>query len=67
VVVLISASVIQALLRADLVHDVRFAVVPVIVGGGLRRFPDGLPASRWSLAGTATLAHGAVGLHHRRS
>jgi hypothetical protein len=38
-----------------------------IVGGGLRLFPDGLLASRWSLAGTATLAHGAVGLHYRGS
>jgi hypothetical protein len=41
--------------------------VPVIVGGGLRLFPDGLPASRWSLAGPATLAHRAVGLHYRRA
>jgi dihydrofolate reductase len=67
VLVLTSASVIQALLRADLVDDLRVAVVPVIVGGGLRLFPDGVPASRWSLAGTATLAHGAVGLHYRRA
>jgi dihydrofolate reductase len=53
--------------RGTLVDDVRFAVVPVIVGGGLRLFPDGLPHSRWSLVGTATLAHGAVGLHYRRA
>jgi dihydrofolate reductase len=66
ILVINSASVIQALLRADLVDDVRFAVVPVIVGGGLRLFPEGLPESRWTLAGAATLAHGAVGLHYRR-
>ena len=67
VLVLNSASVIQALLRADLVDDVRFAVVPSIVGGGLRLFPEGLPASRWSLVSGAALAHGAVGLHYRRA
>jgi dihydrofolate reductase len=67
ILVLNSASVIQALLRADLVDDLRVAVVPAIVGGGLRLLADGLPASRWSLAGTSTLAHGAVGLHYRRA
>ncbi|MFC4494386.1 dihydrofolate reductase family protein [Streptomyces ovatisporus] len=67
VLVLNSASIIQALLRADLVDDLRFAVVPVLLGGGLRLFPEGLPASRWSLAETTALKHGAVGLHYRRA
>jgi dihydrofolate reductase len=62
-----SASIIQALLRSDLVDDIRMAVVPAMVGGGLRLFPDGLAASTWELAETTTLAHGAVGLHYRRS
>lgn len=66
ILVLNSASIIQALLRSDLVDDLRFAVVPAVVGGGLRLLPDGLPASRWELAESATLAHGAVGLHYRR-
>ena len=60
-----SASIIQALLRAGLVDDLRFAVVPTIVGGGLRLFTDDLPESRWQLVETTTLAHGAVGLHYR--
>jgi dihydrofolate reductase len=67
ILVLNSASIIQALLRADLVDDLRLAVVPAVLGGGLRLFAEGLPASRWSLAGTSTLAHGAVGLHYRRA
>jgi dihydrofolate reductase len=67
ILVLNSASIIQALLRADLVDDLRFAVVPALLGGGLRLFAEGLPASRWSLAGTSTLAHGAVFLHYRRN
>jgi dihydrofolate reductase len=66
ILVLNSASIIQALLRGDLIDDLRMVVVPAVVGGGLRLFPDGLPASRWALAETTTLAHGAVGLHYRR-
>jgi dihydrofolate reductase len=65
ILVLNSASIIHALLRAGLVDDLRMAVVPVIVGGGLRLLPEGLPASTWDLAETTTLAHGAVGLHYR--
>ena len=37
-----SASVIAELLRRDLVDDLRLAVVPVLVGSGLRLFPDGV-------------------------
>jgi dihydrofolate reductase len=61
-----SASIIHQLMRADLVDDLRMAIVPSVVGGGLRLLPDGLPASKWELAETTTLAHGAVGLHYRR-
>lgn len=61
-----SASIIHQLMRADLVDDLRMAIVPSVVGGGLRLLPDGLPASRWELTETITLAHGAVGLHYRR-
>ncbi len=40
-----SASVIGALLGMDLVDDLRFFVVPTLVGGGLRLFPEGPPQS----------------------
>lgn len=66
ILVMNSASIIHQLMRADLVDDLRMAIVPSVVGGGLRLLPDGLPASRWELAETITLAHGAVGLHCRR-
>jgi dihydrofolate reductase len=46
--------------------DLRFAIVPVIVGGGLRLLPEGLAESRWQLMESATLAHGAVAVHYRR-
>ena len=38
-----SASIIRALLDADLVDEMRLILVPVVVGGGLRIFADGLP------------------------
>lgn len=66
ILVLNSASLIHQLLQADLVDDLRFAIVPAVLGGGLRLLPEGLPASAWELAETATLAHGAVCLHYRR-
>jgi dihydrofolate reductase len=65
VLVINSASVIAELLRLDLIDDLRLALVPVLVGGGLRLFPDGVGA-RFHTAGVTALEHGAVGLHLRR-
>lgn len=59
-----SASIIQALLTAGLVDDLCFVIVPTILGGGLRLFPEGLPGSTWSLTQTTVLPDGAVGLHY---
>ncbi|RZS41307.1 dihydrofolate reductase [Herbihabitans rhizosphaerae] len=67
VLVLNSASVIQALLRADLLDELRFFVAPVLLGGGLRLWPDGIAETSWRLTETTTLAHGsAVGLRYSR-
>ena len=51
--------------RLDLVDDLRLAIVPVLVGGGLRLFPDGV-AARFRTGAVTVLEHGAVGLHLRR-
>jgi dihydrofolate reductase len=67
VLVINSASIIQALLRAGLIDDLRFVVVPVLLGGGLRLFAEGLPASTWKLAQTTVLEDGAVGFHYSRA
>ncbi len=67
ILVLNSASIIQELLRLDLLDDLYVAIVPVMLGGGVRLLPDGLPASRWTLAGTVVMEHGAVALHWRRA
>ena len=65
VLVINSASIIAELLRLNLIDDLRLALVPVLVGGGLRLFPDAVSA-RFHTAGVSALAHGAVGLHLRR-
>ncbi|SDJ97171.1 Dihydrofolate reductase [Actinopolyspora mzabensis] len=57
-----SASVIAELLRLDLIDDLRLFVIPVLVGGGLRLFPDGVDI-RFTTAGVAALGNGVVGLH----
>ena len=43
ILVLNSASIIQALLRSDLVDDIPMAIVPAMVGGGLRLSPTACP------------------------
>jgi dihydrofolate reductase len=47
------------------VERLRVALVPVLVGGRLRLFPDGV-AARFHTAGVTALEHVAVGLHLRR-
>jgi dihydrofolate reductase len=44
-----SASVIKALLAADLLDRLYLMICPEIAGGGPRLFDDGLPASKWRL------------------
>ncbi|GAB3551296.1 dihydrofolate reductase [Actinopolyspora lacussalsi] len=60
-----SASVIAELLRLDLIDDLRLFVIPVLVGGGLRLFPDGVNA-HFTTAGVTALTNGVVGLHLTR-
>lgn len=66
ILVLNSASIMQELLRLDLLDELHLDIVPVVLGGGVRLLPDGLPASRWTLAGTTVMEHGVVALHWRR-
>ncbi|WP_199432800.1 dihydrofolate reductase family protein [Qaidamihabitans albus] len=44
-----SASLIKALLSADLLDRLYLMIFPEIAGGGQRLFDDGLPASKWTL------------------
>ncbi|GAA2725786.1 dihydrofolate reductase family protein [Actinocorallia aurantiaca] len=44
-----SASLIKALLSADLIDRLHLMITPEIAGDGQRLFDDGLPAARWTL------------------
>ncbi|GAA4862636.1 dihydrofolate reductase family protein [Actinomycetospora straminea] len=60
VAVLSSVSVIQALLAADLLDELRITRVPAILGEGLPFRADGLPRSSWALESLQTIPTGAV-------
>jgi dihydrofolate reductase len=63
--VLSSASIIQAMLAAGLVDELRIYLCPELLGSGKRFFDDGLPRSSWHLAGVTTMETGAIGLQYR--
>ncbi|MEU8632242.1 dihydrofolate reductase family protein [Amycolatopsis sp. NPDC048633] len=62
-----SASVIKALLAADLIDRLYLMVCPEIAGGGPRLFEDGLPASKWLLAHHETGELGETALVYDRA
>lgn len=66
IVVLSSASVIRALLAADLVDRLSLMVFPIFLGDGPRLFPDGLPGANWSLTAQATGENGELSLTYDR-
>ncbi|CAM5339081.1 hypothetical protein SGLAM104S_08344 [Streptomyces glaucescens] len=61
-----SASVIKALLAADLLDRLYLMVCPEITGGGQRLFEDGLPASRWRLTHQETGELGEIAVVYDR-
>ncbi|MEV4894863.1 dihydrofolate reductase family protein [Nonomuraea sp. NPDC055795] len=66
ILVINSASIIKALLKADLIDELHMTVIPATLGGGVRLLPDGL-ASTWRLSHATTIpATGAVALCYRR-
>ena len=65
ILVLNSATLIQSMLAAGLVDDLRLAIVPVLLGGGLRLLPDGVSGA-WNLASSTTLPNGSLGVHYQR-
>jgi dihydrofolate reductase len=66
ILVLSSASVIKALLAADLVDRLALNIFPVFLGGGPRLFDDGLPAGRWDLTSQTAGEHGTLALVYDR-
>jgi dihydrofolate reductase len=66
ILVLASGSVIKALLDADEVDRLSINLCPELVGGGVRLFEDGIPASSWTLNDMATSESGAVWMYYDR-
>ncbi|WP_393053373.1 dihydrofolate reductase family protein [Streptomyces sp. LN549] len=61
-----SASVIKALLSADLIDRLYLMIFPEIAGGGQRLFDDGLPASVWTLTHQETGKLGEMAMVYDR-
>lgn len=66
VIVLSSASIIRGLLEADLIDELHLQVVPVVLGAGLRFWPEGAPRTDWELAGVEVQPSGGIYQAHRR-
>jgi dihydrofolate reductase len=60
-----SGVLVQALLEAKLVDEMRFLIHPVTVGGGKRVFQEGAPTTRLELVDTKRLSSGAIVLCYR--
>ena len=66
IVVLSSSSIIRGLLEADLLDGLHLLVAPVVLGAGLRFWPEGGPRTDWDLASVEALLSGAVYQTHLR-
>lgn len=62
-----SASVIKALLAANLLDRIYLMIVPEIAGGGQRLFEDGLPPSKWVLSRKESGTLGEIALIYDRT
>jgi dihydrofolate reductase len=61
-----SATLVQGLLEADLVDELRLQLFPVLIGGGLRCFPEHRGKSTFALTGTESFDHGVVAHTYER-
>ena len=55
-----SATLVQSLMKANLIDEYRFLVHPIIAGSGKRFFKDGMDANKLKLVKTKTLDLGVV-------
>ncbi len=67
ILVLSSASVMRGLLEADLLDVLHLQVVPVVLGVGLRFWPEGTARTDWVVDGVTVMPSGAIYQTHRRA
>lgn len=60
------AEVVHELLKHDLIDEFIIAVIPVLVGDGIRLFKDGRPEQLLELVNVKTYDTGLTQLHYRR-
>ncbi len=60
------AMLCQSFLKLDLVDEIRLAIMPVLLGGGLRLFEDSGIETRWRLKDVIAYKTGMVELLYRR-
>ena len=61
-----SATLVQALIEHDLVDELRLMVFPVLIGGGLRLFPENRSKHRFALSGVQQFDNGVAVLTYER-
>lgn len=61
-----SASIIKALLAADLLDRLYLMIMPQITGGGQQLFEDGLPATQWKVTHQETGELGEMAMVYDR-
>ncbi len=59
------ASVVHALLSQHLIEECVISIIPVILGGGIRLFQDGLPETKLKLVSSETFPSGLVQLQYQ--
>ena len=59
------AQLANTLLRAGLMDELVVSVIPVLLGGGLRLFEEGIPERRMELVSSKAYEMGLVQLHYR--
>lgn len=60
-----SATLVHALLEADLVDEIEILVHPIVLGKGVKLFADGGRPLQMTLADSAVLPHGVVYMAYR--
>ena len=62
-----SATLVRTLLENDLVDELRLMVFPLIVGGGLRCFPESFHKAAFTPAASTTFSSGVTAVSYRRA